>query len=182
MIIRGDGGNTCLVSADDCLGEPGLARGCRMQEEIAICRGRERLLQAPEGPRAFLWVPAGTFQRRGLAASSFRFARATPLERGPPQLERVISSLVLSPWPVPPVQGRSSSSCLSYFRCFHVVVVPPSWDRTLDRPVGFPSSRQSADFSTSALRRALRRQNNEERAIEMAIEIDRRIVVRTRVR
>ena len=99
-----------------------------MQEEIAISRGRERLLQAPEGPRAFLCVPAGTFQRRGLAASSFRFARAAaaPLERGPPQLERVVSSLVLSPRPVPPVQGRSSSSCLSYFRCFHVVaVVPP---------------------------------------------------------
>ena len=27
MKIRGDGGNTCLVSADDRLGEPGLARG-----------------------------------------------------------------------------------------------------------------------------------------------------------
>lgn len=115
MKIRGDGG-TCLVSADDRLREPGFARW--MQEEIATRSGRERLLQAPEGPCAFLCVPTGTFQRRGLAASGFRFARAAPLVRGPPQLERV-SSLVLSP-PVP-VQGRTSSSCLSYF-CFLVVL------------------------------------------------------------
>lgn len=115
MKIRGDGG-TCLVSADDRLREPGFARW--MQEEIATRSGRERLLQAPEGPCAFLCVPTGTFQRRGLAASGFRFARAAPLVRGPPQLERV-PSLVLSP-PVP-VQGRSSSSCLSYF-CFLVVL------------------------------------------------------------
>jgi len=118
MKIRGDGG-ACLVGADDRLREPGLARW--VQKEAAI-----RLLQAPEGTRAFLRVPAGAFQRRGLAAS-FRFARATPLERrGPPQLERV-SSLILS-CPLVPVQGRSSSSCLSYLRCLHVVL--PSGRRT----------------------------------------------------
>jgi len=120
MKIRGDGG-ACLVGADDRLREPGLARW--VQEEAAI-----RLLQAPKGTRAFLCVPAGAFQRRGLAAS-FRFARATPLERrGPPQLERVFS-LGLSA-PLVPVQGRSSSSCLSYLRCFHVVL--PSGRRTFD--------------------------------------------------
>lgn len=129
MKIRGDG-ETCLVGADR-LREPGLVvarcRG-RMQKEVAIRRGQR--LQAPEGTRAFLCVPASAFQRR-LVAGSFRLARANALERGPPQLEGAPPTPLLSP-PVP-VQGSFlSSPCLSYFCSSSPSTL---WDRTLDRPL-----------------------------------------------